>query len=222
MNVCAIQAFNGYLLGMADRENHRQRLLDGALRCLQEKGYAATTARDIAAAANANLGSIGYHFNSKDALLSEAICEGFRAWTELIARRLFALPDVGALERLRLGFDLMLDSFEEHRHLLLAFVEALAPAARSPELRERLAEQYEDARNGWAAMIRLAFESSEGSRSPDSLPSDAEVDALASLLIAVADGLVIQWFLDPDRMPTTDVATRAVTVAVNATIKGSS
>src|SRR5438309_886040 len=54
-------------------KSHRDKILRGALICLREKGYARTTARDIAEAAGANLGSIGYHFGGKDALLAEAL-----------------------------------------------------------------------------------------------------------------------------------------------------
>src|SRR5256714_10188090 len=57
---------------MAQR-SHREQLLRGAIECLKEKGYARTTARDIAAAADANLASIGYHFGSKEALLDAAV-----------------------------------------------------------------------------------------------------------------------------------------------------
>jgi len=51
----------------------RDQLLEGALLCLQTKGYARTTARDIAAASGANLASIGYHFGSKEGLLNAAV-----------------------------------------------------------------------------------------------------------------------------------------------------
>ncbi|MGH3839469.1 MAG: TetR family transcriptional regulator, partial [Pseudonocardiaceae bacterium] len=39
---------------------HREALLDGARRCLLERGYARTTARDLVAASGTNLASIGY------------------------------------------------------------------------------------------------------------------------------------------------------------------
>jgi hypothetical protein len=42
------------------------------------RGYARTTARDLAAESGANLASIGYHFGSKEALLNEALAEGMR------------------------------------------------------------------------------------------------------------------------------------------------
>src|SRR5690606_38768776 len=48
----------------------RQDLLAGAKRCIAEKGYSRTTARDIPAASGANLAAIGYHFGSKEALLN--------------------------------------------------------------------------------------------------------------------------------------------------------
>jgi AcrR family transcriptional regulator len=81
------------------RENHRARLLQGAMRCLREKGYAHTTARDIAAVSNSNLGSIGYHFGSKEALLNEAIREGFAEWTAQLGNIAFAEAGATPLER---------------------------------------------------------------------------------------------------------------------------
>ncbi|NED85162.1 TetR/AcrR family transcriptional regulator, partial [Streptomyces sp. SID11233] len=51
---------------------HREDLLEGAKRCLLDKGFAATTARDIVRESGANLASIGYHYGSKDALLGRA------------------------------------------------------------------------------------------------------------------------------------------------------
>ena len=52
---------------------HKDDLLDGAKRCLYEKGYARTTARDIVAASGTNLASIGYHYGSKENLLNAAL-----------------------------------------------------------------------------------------------------------------------------------------------------
>src|SRR5215469_5187367 len=59
---------------------NREDLLTGAKRCLIEKGYAATTARDIAAASGVSLAAIGYHFGSKDALMNQAVFESIGEW----------------------------------------------------------------------------------------------------------------------------------------------
>ena len=59
---------------------HREDLLEGAKRCLLEKGYGRTTARDIVAASGTNLASIGYHYGSKDALLQQAFLALTEEW----------------------------------------------------------------------------------------------------------------------------------------------
>ena len=107
---------------------HREELLEGARRCLEEKGYARTTARDLVAASGTNLASIGYHFGSKEALLNEAIGQAFDEWTNRIAEVAFAAPDASPLERMSASWVAMLDAFAEHRPLMVAFVEALAQA----------------------------------------------------------------------------------------------
>jgi AcrR family transcriptional regulator len=52
----------------AGSEQTRQSLIEAALRLFGERGYEAASTRDIAAAANANIGSIAYHFGGKAGL----------------------------------------------------------------------------------------------------------------------------------------------------------
>lgn len=52
--------------------DRKRDLAAAALRCLQREGYAALTARKIAAEAGMSLGHISYHFPSMDVLLAEA------------------------------------------------------------------------------------------------------------------------------------------------------
>ena len=59
---------------------NREALLDGAKRCLIEKGYSKTTARDIAEAAGVSLAAIGYHFGSKESLLEQAFMAAMEDW----------------------------------------------------------------------------------------------------------------------------------------------
>ncbi len=180
---------------MAGRENHRQRLIEGALKCLREKGYAHTTARDIAAASNANLGSIGYHFGSKDALLREALSEGLRQWTQYFLSRALAREGDGPLEHLRTFWSGAAESVEEQQGLMLALIEALPAAARSPVLRAQLADLIEETRRASQATIEGAIPGAEAL-------DERTARTLASLLIAVIDGLALQWLIDPERAPT--------------------
>jgi AcrR family transcriptional regulator len=184
------------------RDNHRQRLLDGALECLKTKGYAQTTTRDIAKAAGANLGSIGYHFGSKEALLNEAMQDGFLAWTEQLAQRVSGIDARDPLERMRMTWDATVSAFEEQEGLMNSFLEALPAAIRSPQLRGQLAQLYRDTR---AQMVEVIVES---------LGDDADARetarVVASLLLAVTDGLMLQWFLEPEQTPDGDAIARAI------------
>ena len=93
---------------------NREDLIAGAKRCLVEKGYAATTARDIAAASGVSLAAIGYHFGSKDALMNQAVYESVGDWAEELQRALSAAGGTGttALRRFELVTAQTLESFD--------------------------------------------------------------------------------------------------------------
>lgn len=175
--------------------SNRDKLLEAALACLRDNGYAHTTARDLVAASGTNLNSIGYHFGSKDALLSEAIATGFEAWATDVERRAFADEAATSTERLERSLAAVVDRFEELRPFLVAFVEAFPPAVRSAELRARMARAYEGARSAGAEMILRSV------RAEDLALSREHAETLSSLITAVCDGLILQWLIDPERVP---------------------
>lgn len=71
-----------------DDGNRRHALLQAAAQLFRRKGFAATTTRDIAAAADMQSGSPFYHFKSKDALLYAVMEEGMQ---RAIARQQLAM-----------------------------------------------------------------------------------------------------------------------------------
>ena len=174
--------------------SHREQLLEGAIECLRTKGYARTTTRDIAAAANANLASIGYHFGSKEALLNQAILRACEQWTNRLGEAAFAGKDESPLGQMAASWVAMLNSFEELRPILVGLIEAAAQSAWSDDLRQELAAHYRVSREQVALMVRQSL--GEG-------VEEAGVDpkVVGSFLIAVCDGLVLQWLIDPDETP---------------------
>ena len=81
----------------ASDEATRQPLIRAALHLFGEKGYDATSTREIAAAAKANIGSIAYHFGGKSGLhraCGEAVAAIMRS---VAAPALAAAGDVSAL-----------------------------------------------------------------------------------------------------------------------------
>ena len=98
------------------------------------------------------------------------------------------------LARMAISWMVMLDSFSGQKPLLLAFVESLAQAGHSDELRSQMAEHYQEIRNTVGEMVRASLGEEAESQG-------ADPNVIASFLIAVCDGLLLQWLLDPERTP---------------------
>src|SRR3954470_21868106 len=131
---------------------HREQLMAGAKQCLEERGYARTTSRDIAAAANAPLGTINYHYGSKEGLLNAALLETLHEWGEKIfTRSAGAARDAGVGRRLDAMWGGVVESGATDRPLLVASAEALAQAERFPEIRQQIAAAFERSRTEMAA-----------------------------------------------------------------------
>src|SRR5215212_4151622 len=137
--------------------SHRDQLIEGAIECLRTKGYGRTTARDIAAASNANLASIGYHFGSKEALLNEAILRSCEQWAARLGEAAFAGEDAPPLAQMGASWVAMLASFEELRPVMVGFIEAVGQSAWSDELREQIATHYRAVRERVADMVRTSL-----------------------------------------------------------------
>jgi AcrR family transcriptional regulator len=77
-----------------DAEGTRDRILRTAERLFAERGFNGVSVRELAAAAQVNIASIGYHFDSKEGLLSEV----YRRHCEpMIEERLRGLADSSRL-----------------------------------------------------------------------------------------------------------------------------
>jgi AcrR family transcriptional regulator len=175
------------------RNTHRTRLLLAARSLLRERAYGKITARDLVAASNTNLGSISYHFGSKETLLNEAIGLALEEWAETIGAAIRANADAGPMGLMAGSLSLMLDEQESILPYYNAFIEALARSARSPELREQLAAHYNRQRERIAGWVEESM--------PGAL-SAVQARNLASLLLATADGMLVQAFVDADDTPT--------------------
>jgi AcrR family transcriptional regulator len=188
------------------RVSHRDALLEAARRLILEKGFAATTARDLVAASGTNLGSIGYHFGSREALLSQALEELFDEWTELLAGAAFSGEDVPPAERLTATWKAILDTLSEHRALIRAFVEALAHAERSPAFRRQMRDHYRRSRRAVARLVEAALGADAAARGADPM-------VIALFLIAVFDGLAVQSRMAPEDTPSGEELVSALVAA---------
>lgn len=174
---------------------HRDDLLAAARRLIEQRGYAHITARDLVAESGTNLASIGYHFGSKAALLHAAVEAAFEDWAGQLAAMVMADPAATPIERAWTTWAAVLDALPERRAMLQAYIEALAQAQRDPSLHAQLAAHLDHVR----AMVaeRAAQSLGDGSTA-----DDPRCRAIASFVMAVCDGLSMQFLVDPAGAPT--------------------
>jgi AcrR family transcriptional regulator len=175
---------------------HREDLLAGAVACLREKGYARTTARDIVAASGTNLGSIGYHYGSVEALLNAAVLAAIEQWGERLTEAMLAGIDPAApfQERFRQYWAAVIASFGDDREVWAASFDLYATAGRVAAVRAAIADGLQDGRLAWARLLHGI--------DPEADPAGAH--AVGSVHQALLSGVLVQWLTDPDRAPSAD------------------
>jgi len=183
--------------GLSDDTGSKDKLLRGALSCIAEKGFASTSSRDIARAAGVNVASINYHFGSKEALVNQALGQCFGMWNQRVEDAFEAAAGLAASEQLSAIVHAAIGSFAELRSSVHACIESYAPALRSDELRGRLAAGYAGVRES-AVRLATAHMNDVGMPAPDNLA------AIASVVMAMCDGLMLQWIADPEATPNAD------------------
>ncbi|MGW1743082.1 TetR/AcrR family transcriptional regulator [Nocardia sp. NPDC001965] len=168
---------------------NKEDLLAAARTCIYERGFAATTARDIATTAGVSLAAIGYHFGSKDRLLTEAFTdETGRVIGDDLDRRIRATAGQSAGRAFPQVWDGIADLFDRNREVLVASMENLVRIYRTPSEQSRMGEMSEIAVSGIADLVTESYPGLDGSRAR----------AVAEFYFVLLNGLVMRWMSSPD------------------------
>src|SRR5712671_3237089 len=90
----------------------RQKVLDAAAKLFRDKGFAATTVRDVAERCGIQAASLYYHFESKDEILGEVLDYGVRHVADAVRAAVEKLPaSASSYEKVRAAILAHLESF---------------------------------------------------------------------------------------------------------------
>ena len=184
----------------------REEILRAATATFGAKGYRGGSLADVAEQVGMTTAGVLHHFGSKDQLLIEVLEYRDRADVE-------PLKD----QRAPTGLDLF-------RHLVTTaranlerpgIVQAFAVLSAESVTDDHPAQVWFRSRyRGLRALVIRALEQVCG---PDDPPPAAEIEAAAQAILAVMDGLQVQWLLDPDAVDlagSTAFAIEAILAAV--------
>ncbi len=176
----------------------RERILDAAEAVFHRDGVSQTTLADVAAEAGVTRGAIYHHFTDKAELFDAMMQRLFDPVEQQIATLEAEIASRGStLENLRiqiLGYVQRLEADERFRRVLetawhkCEYVGAMA----------RIRDQHQECGSRYLHLIEAAL---RVARDQGAIRADSDPRQAAVGLMAIVDGLIVNWTLDPQRFP---------------------
>ena len=163
----------------------RERILESATELFARHGYAGASLRQIAAGVGVTPGNVLLHFGSKEGLLMAVLDR----WT---ATSFQSRETSEGLDNLRSLSGLMKEHLSERKFIELFMT--MASEATDPEhpAHDLMVARYED------VVARIAADLAYASQHGQIRPLDEhEISVCARRVVAMMDGLQIQWLLNP-------------------------
>lgn len=164
------------------------RILQAAHRAFAAKGYHGASMKDIAEEAGVSKSMLHYYFESKNHLLLELHAYIFNGFAQMI-RENVRQQGAGPRQAMR-AMDQLWEFLRSQFQDLEFLFQMLSECTTNPRLKEQMAAFYAESRR----LIVWGIETVLGDMAQHLI---IPKESLAALLLAILDGLAIQFYLDP-------------------------
>lgn len=173
------------------RDVSRRMIMDRTARLLLDRGYSATSLRDIAQTCEMKAGSLYYHFESKDKLIEEILKAGVRQVQTAVGEALDNISDATPLERIRTAMSVHLGTLHEKSDYASAHIRCFAHVPA--DIRHRLGDVRREYEAIWTTLLEDAKKSGE-------IASDIDLRVLRYALFGMMNW-TLEWRRPTDRKP---------------------
>lgn len=158
----------------------RRRLLDAAVGCLVERGYANTTTSEIAERAGLSRGAQLYHFPTKEELLTSAVEHLFELMFGEMKERVSRLTNVD--DRRAMAIDLLWET--ANGRFMTAWIELVVASRTDSFLRQSVSGANDRAAEFIDRSFRELFPRPEG--------ADADYDLIPQLVVMLLEAMALE------------------------------
>lgn len=183
-------------IGLEARESRRQELIDAAWRCVDRVGYHNLTIDEVCIEANLSKGAFYTYFKQKLDLLVALLDEDAASLEGLITD--LGSAHTSGIERIRRYLRAVLERGEDNAVVQMR-ADLWAEVRDDPEVQRRFTETVRQRRALLAGWVEEAVRSGE--------MVDIPANAFASILLALADGLMLHNSIDPSGFRWTNIRT---------------
>ena len=167
-------------------DSRRGQILDAAFSCFASRGFSSVTMDDIARVSGLSKGALYWYYKSKDELIL-ALCE---AWIEKNDRALMKMAQECSLDQLLFEYPKYLFAQREIAAHSKFFFHLWAISTENDEVKDRVAKMYREHNEQAGAFVRTAVDLAI-------LKPEVDPENFARQILALFDGLLIQWHYDP-------------------------
>jgi AcrR family transcriptional regulator len=176
----------------AEQQKTKERIIAAASKVLAEKGYEATTLREISREAQAAPGLVHYYFGGKDELLVEVLQAAGQRFHQRMER---LVQQVHAEQSLEAFLTQLYERVELEPEVYRLRYESFSLGLHNPLIEPRVRERLAQRRGELGSVIAKVLENSEGAEGAQR--SSLDPTLLAALLLSIFDGLALQKIMDP-------------------------
>ncbi|UOQ90766.1 TetR/AcrR family transcriptional regulator [Agromyces endophyticus] len=175
-----------YAKGIAKREE----ILTAALEVIARNGYGRASVRELADAVGLSQAGLLHYFSSKEELFAEVLRKRDEVDREVLEADHADDPDADEVS--------LLDGFVgvvRHNAEVPGLVQLYARLSNEATAPDHAAHAFFEER--FRMFRELAADDIRAGQQRGEIPADLDAERLASILLAVSDGLQTQWLMDP-------------------------
>jgi TetR/AcrR family transcriptional regulator len=176
-------------MGLKQPTNQKEAILEATLRTVAECKLSGTRMRQIAKYAGMSQGNLHYYFPAKQSLIT-SLLDYMLAFSVAGRAEQLHSEHLSSHQKLQLFLDEKELALRERQDYMLAFYDLWVEATKTPEIREKMIEQY----SVWRSDIHEVVQ--EGVRRGFFDAKAAE--HAPGLLVSIMEGAALQFLIDPE------------------------